>query len=347
MPVSRSLKTSPHPEWTAFASRHEGNPFLAQDALYALSEEIVDAITAEAPRFFTPAEENFERDLARTADFGVFLNCPLGSGFVASSIEKPEQPNPAAWMTSTDQQINAMLMDELCRAGVDPLERDEYFKEAAAQMGITETRQDAYLGWLVVNSHFRDELCQFRTIWEKAVRKAGRFPSLPRWMVGDVTSGIRLAGELREACYEFYRRWDLERMLTWDWPVPMEPDFLGGWPQDVEVRHGAGMFLFVPWHMLRGEKLNLQDVAKLRRTLSVPEHLSDWVNKRRKGDLGEIRYRSLGWLYRYYELALMRRYKDKCDRNKHKLDQALARVIDRDADTVKKLRLELDRVADY
>jgi hypothetical protein len=85
-------------------------------------------------------------------------------------------------------------------------------------------------------------------------------------------------------------------------------------------------------------------VVRQARIGSAPDHLRDWVVGRAKGmDLGDVRYARVAWLYLYYELALLRRYRAACLANVERLDEALAGVMGRTSDTVKKLRRELHR----
>ncbi|HEY7327796.1 MAG TPA: hypothetical protein VH592_09165 [Gemmataceae bacterium] len=161
-----------------------------------------------------------------------------------------------------------------------------------------------------------------------------------------MTADMDLPAAFREDFEAFYCRWNLETMRSWDWPAPMEPDFVGGLRRGINRLSVAGMTLFIPWYVLRGERIDLQDVARLARIGVVPVHLSDWVNKRSPeggDDLGELRYRNLLWLYRFHELVLMRRYSTGCKGNIERLDRALAKVLKRDQDSVKKLRLQLRR----
>jgi hypothetical protein len=65
--------------WREFALRQQESPFLACDPLYALTEEIIEAIQAELPGFFSKQEAAFERDLARTVSFGFFQGRALGA----------------------------------------------------------------------------------------------------------------------------------------------------------------------------------------------------------------------------------------------------------------------------
>ena len=96
-------RNTPEPDltWTNFEGRHPGQPFLQEDPIYALSEEVVAAIMAEAPGFFTAEQVRFERDLARTTSHGFYLRRPIiGSdrvGFAAKDV----RPYAAGWTPDT------------------------------------------------------------------------------------------------------------------------------------------------------------------------------------------------------------------------------------------------------
>jgi hypothetical protein len=89
-------KQQPHPTWQAFAARHAGMPFLAQDPLYALSESVIKPVLKHAPEFFTDEEKDFEHDLARTSRHGFFLRRPIfgpeGDPFAQSTKDTPHGP---------------------------------------------------------------------------------------------------------------------------------------------------------------------------------------------------------------------------------------------------------------
>jgi hypothetical protein len=206
-------------------------------------------------------------------------------------------------------------------------------------------RQEAYAGWLVVNHQFRKELQSLRTEWESTVAQRGGFPlgGAPE----DVPRTTRTPDEpddFQAALFSFLRRWGLERLLTWELPLPLDPE----WPkadanQPPRARE-EGLTLFVPWYLLRGRQLDLQRIAERLRFEQAPEHLQDWLVKAEDDDqTGEVTYQRLFWLYRSYELVLNRRFQSACQKHMEKLDQALATVMDRSEDLVKRLRQRLMR----
>src|SRR5262245_4789617 len=84
-----------HPAWQAFLSRHQGHPFLTHDPLYALGENVLNALVEHWPCFLSPEQEDFERDLCRTTQHGCFLRRPiteLGSDLFTPPTPETDQP---------------------------------------------------------------------------------------------------------------------------------------------------------------------------------------------------------------------------------------------------------------
>jgi hypothetical protein len=333
--------------WQAFARRHAGNPFLEQEALYALSPPLLEAIGELAPGFFTPEQELFERDLAATASFGFFHGRALGAG-----RRPPGRGGAAPTLDQRQQQsawaIREMLAEELRGQGIPEAAIRRGFRQREQRRGRIDACQEAYGGWLVLDPQYREGVAALRAAWGPVVRAAGRFPRLPRRpFLPRESFGGEVPPAFAEACYTFYGHWGLEQLLTWDWPVPMEPELADGPGGDPE-RLAAGLVLVVPWYLLRGGNVSLQEVAQQGRW-TAPEHLRAWLFRERAGGraggLDVLRYARLRRLYRYYELVLVRRYGGAVAGNVQRLDAALARALPgaRGEDTVKKLRLVLHR----
>jgi len=332
--------------WKHFAERNWGNPFLEQDPLYALSEPIIDAIKERLPRFFTKEQETFERDLARTVGLGFFHRRALGLGEEFNHADPKTGLSLSDRHARADKRIKEMLISELMRDDLRPGEITGYLSEAKDERKRIDARKAAYTGWLVSNGEFRLEVQKLRAAWEQKVRDLGGFPNYPRWPFFDDQSNASAPTKFYEECFRFYRRWGLDRLATWDWPVPMEPDFSVGLRRKPEQLAEAGVVLIVPWYLLRGERLNLQGVIRRARTACQANHLWDWLQKRsdhRKVDVGDIRYEWIQWIFRFYELVLVRRYAKECYRRWTVLDSVMGDVIGRDADTIKRLRLRFKR----
>lgn len=319
--------------WDEFARRHAGQPFLQCESLYSLNEPIIDAIQKEVPGFFSPEQERFERDLACTVRFGFFCGRAIGLTKRDDSLDARHARSAKA--------INDMLQEEYRRTGASDKDIHAYLEAGSERRDVIDVRKESYTGWLVTNREFRDEVHQLRTAWESQIRKLGGFPRFPHWPLNDLGLPGKVPQRFADGFLDFYCRWNLQRMLTWEWPIPMEPDLVGGVLTEQKLVAEAGIRVFLPWYLLRGEKLNLQELVRRSRLVDSPRHLSQWVRK--QDDLGDRRYERIAWLYRFLELSLRLRYPEACHRKAQKLDHAFSRVLDRDQESVRKLRQELQR----
>jgi hypothetical protein len=330
--------------WEAFARRHGDLPFLACETLYALSCPIIEAVQAELPGFFTAAQERFEKDLARTASFGFFRGRVLGfSAAQEATLGESLQERQAR----TARAIDALLREEYRRSGVADLAIAASRAAAVQRREAIGSRKQAFTGWLIAQPAFHREVGQLRAAWGPLVAELGRFPVYPRWPAHDLGLDTEVPEAFRAEVLASYRRWGLDQLLTWEWPVPMEPDLVGGLVGWDERLGEAGVVLFVPWYLLKGQKLNVQEIVRHSRQTEVPPQLRGWVQKSGRGqeELGEVRYQRLAWLYRYLVLALRRRYPEACRRRAQRLDWALSRVLGVDDESVRKARQQLQRAA--
>jgi hypothetical protein len=344
--MAKAARQNPlHLEWIEFARRNAGNPFLEHDPLYSLNEPLIECIKGELPDFFSAEQEGFERDLINSASFGFFNRQAIGI------TAKERVPDPQTGLSAQDhlesklQSFKESTAGMLSHDGLNDAEIVAHFQQQTGIQDTIDTRKHAYAGWLICNRVFRDEVAEFRVAWGKTVAKVGRFPAYPRfpYSMDSVTDRNK---EFREACFRFYLRWGLDRLLTWDWPVPMEPDFAVGLFENIDVLSGAGVMVFVPWYLIRGEKLDLQLAIQLASTNFNGEHLREWLGRHagnRSDEKGEISFARILWIYRYHELVLKRRFGQTLQKNIQRLDRAFAAFIRRDEDTVKKLRLTLNR----
>jgi hypothetical protein len=111
--------------------------------------------------------------------------------------------------------------------------------------------------------------------------------------------------------------------------------------QTVLTLSGAGVTLFLPWHLLRDQHFQLREVAKHLRTLYDTDHLDDWLQVGQEGDpkMGFRRYGHLFTLYRYRRLVLEARYASRVRGRQGALDGVFAGLLGVGAGSVKKLRI--------
>ena len=143
-----------------------------------------------------------------------------------------------------------------------------------------------------------------------------------------------------------YQHWGLERLVSWELPVPLKPELVQPSLYHLTDLVSAGVLVFAPWYLLRDKTINLHVLANRKSVLSSTSHLKQWLG-RKTDQWGHDRYARMLKLYVYLELALKARYGDRLRRQLDALDGAFAGFIYGDpvraSDSVKKMRRELSR----
>jgi len=332
---------SPLQEWEEFRSRHPGHRMLQFDPLYSLPVALIDAIN-KGKAFFSADDEKFERDLAASAGFGFFKG--LRYGHAAKDDELVDR-SPGRRQRSTADEIDEIINSLLRQSGLREGEIREYAEsERTFRMRIDE-RQCSYVGWLVTNPDFQHDLKMLRQKWESSTPDVLRMPRLKvQWLVRD--DGETGPAEFRNDCRDFYLKWGLETLVNWDWPFAMEPDFGSRIRESASEFANAGLVVVIPWYLLRGGKVDMNVLVNQRRFADTPERLRPYVVSQgggRQGDIGDQRFQRMRFLYRWLELTLKRRYANECNRQLRRLDEAFAAVLKCDGESVRKLRLDMQR----
>jgi hypothetical protein len=229
------------------------------------------------------------------------------------------------------------MAEQMSKDGRSAAQIRRHFKAEEDRQAAAELRATAYVGWLVTNELFLADRDQQRDRWDEPIAATGLFPAHPLSVLGVRRGAV---GREEAGLLAFYRRWGLETSLTWDLPVPMRPQFFNVPYADAPSLTGAGLVLFLPWHLLRDGQLSLQELAQHLRTERHPAHLEGWLSRGPGGQgLGYQRLRQVLVLYCSWGLALAGRYQDRPRGNTERLDRAFARYLRLGEDSVKKLRL--------
>jgi hypothetical protein len=235
---------------------------------------------------------------------------------------------------------------ELTQAGAQSRsDRDEAWKEEDSERRVMRLRQEAYAGWLVSNPSYQRELHALRLAGQGMISKGTGLGVRAAFAVTlDKRSSRVKTSRFDNKMAAFCERWNLERLLTWDLPIPRNPEVALESKTQLPRTSEEGITLFVPWYALRGGRFNLQNVAKRMASISAPNHLQEWlsINPHSKAsDAGEVTYQRMFWLYRCYFLVLQQRYPSACQQSVEKLDEALASVMGRSGDLIKRIRQTL------
>jgi len=328
----------PFDDWERFKQRHADNGLLRHDPLYSLPSELIDKIVEKIPGFFTPANLRFERDLAASAGFCFSRRLRYGRSVADDELG---DESPSQRTQRSDGEIKEIQRHELEKAGRREGEISANEREHEQLLDMIQDRKSSYVGWLVTNPTFQSELARLRGKWEATLNDMPRFPRLPVALIVDEVPTV-FPEEIIVDFSSFYFRWGLETLVTWDWPVPMEPDWGTGIREWPHFFTSSGLVLIIPWYLLRRGKIDMKVIAGHRRFQGAPDHLAGWILPKsggRKGkELGDDRFGQMSKLYRWLCLILDRRYETECRRKTAKLDQAIAKYWKCNRESVKKLR---------
>jgi hypothetical protein len=226
-------------------------------------------------------------------------------------------------------------------------DRDEAWKEEQGERRVMRRRQEAYAGWLVSNPTYQRELNALRLAGQRMISNGRGLGVRAAFAVTrDKRSSRAKSSRFDNKMATFCERWNLERLLTWDLPIPRNPEVDLALKTRMPRTDEDGITLFVPWYALRGGRFNLQNVAKRITSISAPNHLQEWLSinpQSKDSDAGEVTYQRMFWLYRCYFLVLQPRYPSACEQSVEKLDDALASVMGRSGDLIKRIRQPLAR----
>lgn len=347
----------PDPWWGEFIERLEPNPDLEREAIYALPEQLIDAIVDEIPEFFSEEEERFERDFARRAGAGFFLQrqfsyprlaCPVSDAAMAAELADLEERNDV-----TAANIRELLDDGMRQSGRTENSIRCYSEDERERIRHVELRRWGYAGWLVTQPEFRVECERIWRDWGQVVEKLGGFPAPPMSLMGERPEPP--PRKLREfyAAYRFFcNRWGLASLTTWDLPIPLRPQLGSPSLYYLPALQESGLLVHVPWYLLRDKDIRLHELAEHVRTGQTPEHLRDWLDGKPKA-WGYERFAKMLDLYIFLELCLKPRYEARLRGNVERLDYAIASFLCKqselpdsplqEAETVRKIRQEMQR----
>ena len=239
---------------------------LTRDAVYAIPVELLERIDGDLPNWLSPAELAQERRFAELCagrnSVGVFLGEFVGHDFLL------HDPMPSS------AELYRLLDGERHFANRAQLENS--LRSANERLQPLNERLEAYLGWLVTDPQYRQELAALRQKWEADLVRLGRIPQIPveqeleRWRQ---TSELdQRDQQLASEFSAFYERWQLRGLASWDLPIPQGANL--GLPANCS-------HLFVPASRpavalaatlrLRGD----DSPADLLET-DAPEHLREW-----------------------------------------------------------------------
>jgi hypothetical protein len=311
-----------------------------------LTDNIVIAISRSIPAFFSQADEQFEFDLARAASFGFIHQRQFGIGEADRQIDARKKKTLLQRQQEASAELQRLMNFEMGRSGRAEFEMKEYHQQSQQTRTLIDERKDAYMGWLILNQDYLQELFILKRKWQKYVGQIGRFPTYPRWLGVDYVMEYKFKKKFRKDCLDFYKRWGLDSLTTWDWPNVMEPDLGSQMLSDLDDLAETGVPLFIPWYLLRGRSFDLQSIVRGTCVYGAGKHLRGWLqlhDPSSRDGTGDIRYRNVQWIYRYFFLALFHRYRQQCEGRLNAIDEVFASLLKLNSESVKRLRQRIQR----
>ena len=362
-------RTELNADWLDLEKTFPGNSALKSTVVYALPKRLIRAI--KKLKLLSTDEINFENELRSRGLSGFRHQKPFACELLDTDGRLREEcriNEVDRKQNELSRQINELLVEEHQRAGKT---HDQIREHAAAESKIASRSlriRQGFAGWLVTCPQFRLEIAALEKMWCDTMRPTGQLPILTDLANGSAlqalwgrekrpTSSARrgertvAARELAAKADVFLQRWGLERLCTWDLPVPVAPALVT-FNQLGTVSSNTGMSLFVPWYLLRHRSLTINDLAECNSFGTPLGHLDEWFGGMDK-QWGIDRYAKLLELYVYRNLALLRRHPSRLAKKSELLDQAFSAYWSetteapddglRGVDSVRKLRLRMDR----
>src|ERR1017187_8034172 len=254
--------------WKGFCARQKRIPAVSKNPLYALPVNLIDIITRMIPQLWTSEEVSFEQDLANTATGGFFHGRPFLCPFLPTPMTSK--------MEQADRSVKEMIEEQMQEFELNKLQIQFHLQTKREQEEAVKLRDLAYSTWLVMNTQFLSERDSFRAVLEESVVSTGCFPAPQLSFLGEQHEPV---GYEEAHFLMFCRRWGLHTFLTWDVPVPLHAQLSGVMYYDSAVVAGAGLLLFMPWHLLRDGQFTLQNLVKQLREAQHPVHLDGWLTR--------------------------------------------------------------------
>lgn len=362
-------RTEHHADWLALEKSFPGDSPLNATVEYALPKKLLRAI--EQLKLLSKDEIKFENELRSRGRSGFWHR----SSFACEILDTDERLREECQSSDldrrqhdVDRKIQELLEGEYLRTGED---RDEIRKHANKAVQIAELTlrlRQGFVGWLVTCPQFRREMAALEKRWSDNIRPLGQLPILTDLANGSALDALwgrekpttksprrsprsAIAQAVAAKADRLLQRWGLERLCTWELPIPAAPA-LTTFNQLGAASLSTGMSLFVPWYLLRHRSLTIYDLTDLNCFGTPLNHLEDWFAGSGK-KWGADRYAKLLELYVYRDLALIRRYPSRLSGKTEVLDQAFSAYWSgtfdvpekalRGVESVRKLRLHMDR----
>jgi hypothetical protein len=290
--------------------------------LYGLPEPLIDSLARELPNFFADDEHGFERRLSTRLVSHYSIGLVNGQPVRSCLFEQRK----AVTISEEDFQLMGWGKCGLTRDQVN-----DDCAEAERRGALMHDQTVAYAGWLMTNPNFLTEVIALREQTrelESEVFEEGR--------------GYLFDAEMNAFC----ARWQLAKMASWDLPEPQGPNFAGIDLPESSRRDAEQVKLELPLTMRIPARMPIRDIVSEISNAAEQLHLREWqmILDRDSDDGSGLRqFRSIFQIQFFRNVVLASRYLDRFKGRVEPLDRAFGRFLELGEDSVKKLRLKIER----
>ncbi|MFQ5472540.1 MAG: hypothetical protein ACE5FA_06620 [Dehalococcoidia bacterium] len=236
---------------------------------------------------------------------------------------------------------------ELIKLGTTRVQFDLLRKELNEARGPLLMALRGYAGWLVTNPQYVEERDQLFTTWKAMLQKRG----IPRH--GQTTSGnlkhsqrvqrvkSKRVVQFLDAFKEFYARWRLQHLVTFELPEPLAPQIPVLTPLALLTHmKTGGVTLYLPDTMPIPSRDHLIGILEDVRRQHHNNHLANWLKVTRRNRTSDHSMRAYGRLFilQHYWSILEDRHATTLKRNVGRAEEAFSKYFNISQDVVKKDR---------
>ncbi len=294
-----------------------------RDVLYGLPKDLLDAIEEHLPKLFSQKELSFERRLSEFLQTNCSTVGIAQGALIVSSLFQVRGP-----ITISAEDFKALGWGR-CGIKFESLASD--FTDLEERSAAFHDQTLAYAGWLITNPAFLTGVSEIR---QRTPNLISKFSNAETELLID------------PAMDAFCGKWQLAGMATWDLPEPQGPNLAGiGLPESAR-RGNESVSIELPLSMRLPARLPIGRIAAEIRNQAAQPHLAEWLEileRSGKKGPGFGQFTDILKIQFYRNIVLMRRYGQRFVGNVEPLDLAFGSFLSLSQDSIKKLRLAIQK----
>jgi hypothetical protein len=300
--------------------------------VYALPEELLDALKQPLHKVLTPQVFSDECELSAVAEL-----CECVAFRRCLPVRVPRLA----------QSIKPVTANDLASTRVPCGNSERQSADLTAYLENAHRYSRGYCGWLVQQREFRSEIDSLRETHGEALSVTERgFPPMQLGLER-IPGYPEYTDEVVQCVQAIYRKWRLQQLATIDLPVPHEPQmaaanaYVQGGAEGCITPHIPDIF------PIDGTGPVVKQMENARNSLHAP-HLNEW--KRLIGSTShqkkQVATYARQFQFQHYFRVIRQRYPDQLQHKKGVLYESFASWFGASKDTIERLASKLDDLLD-